>query len=139
MPALRCSVQRTNRWGMQYWRRGRGAIASTILRYAACRRVGLCRVMASHKGSGKAMRKAFGKASAKALWKAFEKASGEIARVQFRCVGSLPNRCRPMLPALDADWQAAAVKQQQAGGPIAQIARDRKTGRQTIMRLRAGL
>jgi len=65
-----------------------------------------------HKGSGKALRKAFGKA----LRKAFEKASGEIARVQFRCVGSLPNRCRPMLPALDADWQAAAVKQQQAGG-----------------------
>jgi hypothetical protein len=102
-------------------------MASTILRYATCRRVGLRRVMASRKGSGKAMRKAFGKAS------------GEIARVQFRCVGSLPNRCRPMLPALDADWQAAAVKQQQAGGPIAQIARDRKTGRQTIMRLRAGL
>jgi hypothetical protein len=83
-------------------------MAYTILRYAACRRVGLCRVMASRKGSGKALWKAFEKA--------FEKASGEIARLQFRCVGSLPNRCRPMLPALDADQQAAAVKQQQAGG-----------------------
>jgi hypothetical protein len=48
------------------------------------------RVMASRKGSGKALRKALRKAFGKALRKAFEKASGEIARVQFRCVDSLP-------------------------------------------------
>jgi putative DNA-invertase from lambdoid prophage Rac len=40
--------------------------------------------------------------------------------------------------ALDADQQAAAVKQLQAGVHVAQIARDHKTSRQTIMRLRGG-
>ena len=40
--------------------------------------------------------------------------------------------------ALDAMQQAAVIKQLDAGVPVAQIARDHKTSRQTIMRLRGG-
>jgi putative DNA-invertase from lambdoid prophage Rac len=41
--------------------------------------------------------------------------------------------------ALDAKQQAAVAQQLEAGIPVAQIARDHNTSRQTIMRLRAGL